>query len=374
MIDAFQNFRGNDFRTEFKALYCLKAFFPSSPTLTLTATAPPQLILKLKESLCLKQDCKIIRRNPNRDNIFFDRQKRLSNNYGYESYSCILAPIAEDLLTERNHYPMTIIYMKLKYCGYAYALFDQILHANQFDGPNHTPSSRLFAQFHAPQTRGMKEDIIHEIKKKDSRIRVIFATTALGMGVDAPYVSHIIHIGPPSNLESYLQEIGRAGRCGQPATATMYFNNSDVADNKTNVDNSMKRYCKSNDICLRKILLEYFGFPNVNQKRCCCICDGVVCVADKSKESLKRNIVRTLPVEQAPILYEQIKQIILECESNTNKYNLMYCPSPLPSASKIMEGIEFILNEDDLLHDYGICDELCTSKLFYLINSYAPVN
>lgn len=60
-----------------------------------------------------------------------------------------------------------------------------------------------FAQFHASQTRRMKKDIISEIKKENSRVRVIFATSALGMGVDAPHVVEIIHITPPSSFEAY---------------------------------------------------------------------------------------------------------------------------------------------------------------------------
>ena len=126
----FFAFRGNDFRKDFKGLDGLKAFFPSSPTLTLTATAPQHLIMKLKESLCLSKDCKIISKNPNRKNIFLNKQKRLSNTYGYESYENILRPIAESLLRETVQYPLTIIYLKLKYCGFAYHLFDQILNKN----------------------------------------------------------------------------------------------------------------------------------------------------------------------------------------------------------------------------------------------------
>ncbi len=117
IIFLILTFRGNDFRKDFKGLDCLKAFFPSSSILTLTATAPPLLIMKLKESLCLSKDCKIVSKNPNRENIFLDRKKRESNNYGYESYDIILRPIAESLLRKNVQYPLTIIYMKLKYCG-----------------------------------------------------------------------------------------------------------------------------------------------------------------------------------------------------------------------------------------------------------------
>ena len=124
-------------------------------------------------------------------------------------------------------------------------------------GKQKDPSGRLFAQFHAPQTKRMKKSIISEIKEENSRIRVLLATSALGMGVNAPYVEHIIHISPPSNLESYMQEIGRAGRTGKPACATLFYNNSDIASNKVHVQEQMKDYCRSEDSCLRTLILKY---------------------------------------------------------------------------------------------------------------------
>ena len=157
--------------------------------------------------------------------------------------------------------------MQLKYCGYAYALFDQIL----------------------------KE---HHLQP-------------------APHVTHVIHIGPPSNLECYFQELGRAGRCGQPATATLYFNNSDVASNKTTIDDLMKVYCQSNDVCLRKILLEYCGFSNVKQKRCCCVCNGYLDpIVSKSEQNVEKKEVRTLSASQVSPLYEEIKKELLYLEND----------------------------------------------------------
>ena len=136
---------------------------------------------------------------------------RLINNFGKDSYSAILEPVAEELAMQRENYPMTIIYLKLKYCGYAYALFERVLGENQFVGNTTEPTGRLFAQFHSPQTDRMKKELISEIKKEDSRVRVLFATAALGMGVDAPYVKNVIHITPPRSIEAYMQEMGRAG-------------------------------------------------------------------------------------------------------------------------------------------------------------------
>src|SRR5690606_26628860 len=46
------------------------------------------------------------------------------------------------------------------------------------------------------------------------RLVVLFATKAFGMGMDVPNIHHVFHHTPPSSLEDYLQEIGRAGRNG----------------------------------------------------------------------------------------------------------------------------------------------------------------
>lgn len=76
-------------------------------------------------------------------------------------------PIANELAVQRDKYPMTVVYLKLKYCGYAYTLFERTLKENQFVGESEEPASRLFAQFHSPQTDRMKKEIISEIKKTD---------------------------------------------------------------------------------------------------------------------------------------------------------------------------------------------------------------
>ena len=158
--------------------------------MALTATAPPHLLKSLKESLGLKANSKIVNANPNRVNIYLDKKVRMSTHHGFASYDRILLPIAHDLAVQCEKYPMTVIHLKLKYCGYAYNLFERVVGDRQFVGKTRDPVGRLFPQFHAPQTTRMKKVIILEIRKTDSRIRVLFATSALGMGVDAPSVEH----------------------------------------------------------------------------------------------------------------------------------------------------------------------------------------
>ena len=94
----------------------VRSFFPDIPELALTATAPPQTVSLLKETLTM--ECpKVVKVYPNRNNIFLNKGYRLDSCHGFESFERILKPIAFDLLSEKKNYPMTIIYMKLKYCG-----------------------------------------------------------------------------------------------------------------------------------------------------------------------------------------------------------------------------------------------------------------
>jgi superfamily II DNA helicase RecQ len=222
-----------------------------------------------------------------------------------------------------------------------------VLKEKQYVGETNDPAAKLFAQFHAPQTNEMKKNIISEIKKRNSQIRVIFATSALGMGVDAPDIMHVIHI------------------TGQLSSATLCYNNLDISDNLKHIDKSMKEYCQSQETCLRQLLLNYLGFPCVKQERCCYVCEesNPSAVCNEPMES--REKVRFLTTANTIVLQKLIlKEVHLLEVGNSNSPSLMLIKSPIPcqnSLKKIMAEIEYIRVESDLL---GIWDEECSSKFF----------
>ena len=61
------------------------------------------------------------------------------------------------------------------------------------------------------------------LSESDSVLRVVFATMALGMGVDFKNLDYIIHYGAPRSLKDYIQESGRAGRDHQQSRSRIYW-------------------------------------------------------------------------------------------------------------------------------------------------------
>lgn len=137
---------------------------------------------------------------------------------------------------------------------------------------------RLVDKYDACTAPSVKDNIVKSFTDPHGILRVIIATVAFGMGMDCHNVRHVIHWGPPDDLDMYIQESGRGGRDGQMCEATLYYSKSEI-DCK-HVSHEMAEYCEGDTRCRRDALMAVFIDKSMDceiekpspKHACCDIC------------------------------------------------------------------------------------------------------
>jgi len=265
--------RGESFRKEFSELGDVRCLIPESVRImALTATATRstrQAVVKVLNMVHPKLVCI----SPNKTNIKY--HVRMNVHTLEEEF----APLVEELRQKRKRLDRTIIFCRTYgQCAKIYMFISKRLGKEMMEPIGicqDLVQFRLVDMFTACTHPTVKEAILQALPDSNSTLRIIVATIAFGMGLDCPTIRKVIHWGPSSDIESYLQEIGRAGRNGLPAMAILYYTNIELGRIE---DDLMKKYCKNKVVCRRDILLKDFDRPPSGHTvdplcACCDVCD-----------------------------------------------------------------------------------------------------
>jgi len=199
----------------------------------------------------------------------------------------LLSTLREKILAT----PRVIVYCQsIMMCSYLYAHFHYELGEASYHplGSPELAENRLFAMFHSCTPQRNKDVVFQSLMDPDGVVRVVFATNALGMGVDFRGLSTIYHYGAPHSIDDYFQESGRGGRSGENSMSVIFWKPADCPMRQQPTlqyekeVNEVRRYVENSTECRRKLLLQHFDPANVNSGtngvNCCDVCAAAAMV------------------------------------------------------------------------------------------------
>lgn len=193
---------GPDFRPEYLLLKEVRQQLDSPTTLMLTATATPRIRQDILKKMGVTDAYQVIK-SVDRPNIF----------------------LAVQHVTTQKEKDGELLSLVQKFTGPGVIYFASRKLASQMAEWLEEQTNLKVAAYHAGVAPIERFRIQNQFM--NNKLQVICATSAFGMGIDKNDIRYVIHYHLPSNLENYLQEIGRAGRDGKQSLAVLLYANGD---------------------------------------------------------------------------------------------------------------------------------------------------
>ena len=181
--------------------------------------------------------------------------------------------------------------------------------------------------YHSGTSSSIQDIVPASLNDPNGQVRIIIATTALGMGVDIKGLHQIINYGPPSENESYIQELGRTRRDGKQSEALLMFHGRQLCHYRT----EMLEYLKSSTSQRSKLLklfdkgtVSSYNFPR-EKHLCCdtcelmCTCETINCpdILDSMNSLKSRSTENTMSEKLRPVSIDQkqrLEGLLRECQ------------------------------------------------------------